>query len=60
MDDLVCQCQSVTKGTILNTISVHQLTSLEEVQKQTGANSHYAAAVKSSSVPAVSYHHMNK
>ncbi|WP_458420028.1 nitrite reductase large subunit NirB [Bacillus pumilus] len=37
MDDLVCQCQSVTKGTILNTISAHQLTSLEEVQKQTGA-----------------------
>lgn len=37
MEDLVCQCQTVTKGTILKSISVHQLTNLEEVKKQTGA-----------------------
>ncbi|MEW6980142.1 nitrite reductase large subunit NirB [Bacillus pumilus] len=37
MEDLVCQCQTVTKGAILKSISVHQLTSLEEIKKQTGA-----------------------
>ncbi|MBD3858468.1 NAD(P)/FAD-dependent oxidoreductase [Bacillus sp. 28A-2] len=36
-EDLVCQCQTVTKGAILKSISVHQLTSLEEIKKQTGA-----------------------
>ncbi|CUB18493.1 Assimilatory nitrate reductase electron transfer subunit [Bacillus safensis] len=37
MEDLVCQCQNVTKGAILNSISIHELTNLEEVKKQTGA-----------------------
>lgn len=36
-EDLVCQCQNVTKGAILKSILIHQLTNLEEVKKETGA-----------------------
>lgn len=36
-EDLICQCHTVTKGAIFKSISVHQLTNLEEIKKQTGA-----------------------
>ncbi|PCK21180.1 nitrite reductase [Bacillus pumilus] len=36
-EDLVCQCQTVTKEAILKSISIHQLTNLEEIKKETGA-----------------------
>ena len=37
-EDLICQCHTVTKGTIFKSISVHQLTNLEEIKTDRGRN----------------------